>query len=160
MCICVQIVQANTGPNEPHVANLEWVPDEELLELVKGQALSLESSLRREEEADVNDDDHLVSKLPSHPKLHHGCLENGLQFVVLPNTVPPNRFEAHMEMHVGSVDEEEHEQGIAHMIEHVAFLGSKKREKLLGTGARSNAYTDFHHTVFHVHSPVTTQVAV
>ncbi|CAM6021170.1 unnamed protein product [Sphagnum balticum] len=151
------IVQANTGPNEPHVANLAWVPDEELLELVKGQALSLESSLRREEEADVNDDDHLVSKLPSHPKLYHGCLENGLQYVILPNKVPPNRFEAHMEMHVGSVDEEEHEQGIAHMIEHVAFLGSKKREKLLGTGARSNAYTDFHHTVFHVHSPVTTQ---
>jgi predicted Zn-dependent peptidase len=71
--------------------------------------------------------------------------------------VNDGRFEAHMEMHVGSVDEEEHEQGIAHMIEHVAFLGSKKREKLLGTGARSNAYTDFHHTVFHVHSPVTTQ---
>jgi hypothetical protein len=85
------IVQANTGPNEPHVANLAWVPDEELLELVKDQALSLESSLRREEEADVNDDDHLVSKLPSHPKLHHGCLENGLQYVILPNKVPPNR---------------------------------------------------------------------
>lgn len=62
-----------------------------------------------------------------------------------------------MEMHVGSVDEADNEQGIAHMIEHVAFLGSKKREKLLGTGARSNAYTDFHHTVFHVHSPVTAQ---
>jgi len=62
-----------------------------------------------------------------------------------------------MEMHVGSVDELDNEQGIAHMIEHVAFLGSKKREKLLGTGARSNAYTDFHHTVFHVHSPVTAQ---
>lgn len=58
-----------------------------------------------------------------------------------------------MEVHVGSIDEEDDEQGIAHMIEHVAFLGSKKREKLLGTGARSNAYTDFHHTVFHIHSP-------
>lgn len=63
-----------------------------------------------------------------------------------------------MEVHVGSIDEEEDEQGIAHMIEHVAFLGSKKREKLLGTGARSNAYTDFHHTVFHIHSPTTTKV--
>eukprot|EP00976_Prorocentrum_cordatum_P097540 1191031-Prorocentrum_minimum.AAC.2 len=31
---------------------------------------------------------------------------------------------------------------------------SKKRERMLGTGARSNAYTDFHHTVFHVHCPV------
>jgi len=68
------------------------------------------------------------------------------------------RFEAHMEVHVGSIDEEEDEQGIAHMIEHVAFLGSKKREKLLGTGARSNAYTDFHHTVFHIHSPTHTKV--
>lgn len=68
------------------------------------------------------------------------------------------RFEAHMEVHVGSIDEEDDEQGIAHMIEHVAFLGSKKREKLLGTGARSNAYTDFHHTVFHIHSPVSAKV--
>lgn len=59
---------------------------------------------------------------------------------------------------MGSIDEEDDEQGIAHMIEHVAFLGSKNREKLLGTGARSNAYTDFHHTVFHIHSPTCTKV--
>jgi predicted Zn-dependent peptidase len=65
-----------------------------------------------------------------------------------------------MEVHVGSIDEEEDEQGIAHMIEHVAFLGSKKRERLLGTGARSNAYTDFHHTVFHIHSPTKTKVLI
>jgi len=39
-------------------------------------------------------------------------------------------------------------------VEHVTFLGSKKRESLLGTGARANAYTDFHHTVFHVHAPL------
>ena len=65
-----------------------------------------------------------------------------------------------MEVHVGSIDEEDDEQGIAHMIEYVAFLGSKKREKLLGTGARSNAYTDFHHTVFHIHSPTSTKVVL
>lgn len=53
------------------------------------------------------------------------------------------------------MDETEAEQGIAHVVEHVTFLGSRKREELLGTGARSNAYTDFHHTVFHYHSPVT-----
>lgn len=74
------------------------------------------------------------------------------------NGIKISRFEAHMEVHVGSIDEEDDEQGIAHMIEHVAFLGSKKREKLLGTGARSNAYTDFHHTVFHIHSPTSTKV--
>jgi hypothetical protein len=59
-------------------------------------------------------------------------------------------------VHAGSVDEFDHEQGVAHLVEHVTFLGSKKRERMLGTGARSNAYTDFHHTVFHMHAPVTT----
>ncbi len=36
----------------------------------------------------------------------------------------------------GSVDEGVEEQGVAHLVEHVTFLGSKKRETLLGTGAR------------------------
>jgi len=83
-----------------------------------------------------------------------GQLENGLRYVILPNKLPPQRFEAHLEIHAGSVDEKEDEQGVAHLVEHVTFLGSKRRENLLGTGARANAYTDFHHTVFHVHAPV------
>ncbi|CAM6089817.1 unnamed protein product [Calypogeia fissa] len=143
---------ASTGPNEPHAANLTWMPEEGVRER-DGTQKFLERTIAEDREIE----EFLHSKLPSHPKLHRGQLSNGLRYVILPNKVPPNRFEAHMEMHVGSVDEREDEQGIAHMIEHVAFLGSKKREKLLGTGARSNAYTDFHHTVFHVHSPVTAQ---
>lgn len=83
-----------------------------------------------------------------------GKLKNGFEYVILPNPMPPQRFEAHLEVHGGSVDETEEEQGIAHVVEHVTFLGSRKREELLGTGARSNAYTDFHHTVFHYHCPV------
>jgi predicted Zn-dependent peptidase len=57
-------------------------------------------------------------------------------------------------VHAGSVDERPDQQGLAHVVEHVTFLGSRRREGLLGTGARSNAYTDFHHTVFHVHAPL------
>lgn len=136
---------ATVGPDEPHVASTAW-PEDGLLEK---QGLG-----KWEHEIKGTDlEGFLSSRIPSHPKLYRGQLKNGLRYVILPNKVPPNRFEAHMEIHVGSVDEDEDEQGIAHMIEHVAFLGSKKREKLLGTGARSNAYTDFHHTVFHVHSP-------
>lgn len=144
-------VAASAAGNEPHAAtNSVALPQGGLLEnLDRG---ILENTAGKDDIEDL-----LLSKLPSHPKVYRGELKNGLRFIILPNKVPPNRFEAHMEMHVGSVDEEEHEQGIAHMIEHVAFLGSKKREKLLGTGARSNAYTDFHHTVFHVHSPVAVQ---
>eukprot|EP00250_Pteridium_aquilinum_P006240 c16198_g1_i1 orf=144-3938(+) len=140
--------EASSGVNQPHAAaSSVALPEGGLLEefdvgytenrIGKGDAENL-----------------MLSRLPSHPKIYKGLLKNGLRFVILPNKVPLNRFEAHMEMHVGSVDEAENEQGIAHMIEHVTFLGSKKREQLLTHGARSNAYTDFHHTVFHVHAPV------
>lgn len=55
-----------------------------------------------------------------------------------------------MQMHVGSIHEQDDEQGVAHFVEHVTFLGSTKREALITLGVRSNAYTDFHHTVFHM----------
>lgn len=139
---------ATVGPDEPHAASTTW-PDA----VLEKQGVGLFDH----EIESVELDGFLRSELPSHPKLCRGQLKNGLRYLILPNKVPANRFEAHMEVHVGSIDEEDDEQGIAHMIEHVAFLGSKKREKLLGTGARSNAYTDFHHTVFHIHSPTSTK---
>lgn len=92
--------------------------------------------------------------LPAHEGVHRGVLKNGLRYVIMKNAMPPQRFEAHIELHVGSVDEEPHEQGIAHMMEHVCFLGSRKRERLIGTGSRSNALTDFQHTIYHIHAPV------
>eukprot|EP00210_Caulerpa_lentillifera_P004547 g4337.t1 len=96
----------------------------------------------------------LEKELPFHSDLVLGELENGMRYVIFPNKTPPNRFEAHLEVHAGSVDERTDQQGLAHLVEHVTFLGSPKRESLLGTGSRSNAYTDFHHTVFHVHCPL------
>ena len=45
-------------------------------------------------------------------------------------------------------------QGIAHFVEHITFLGSHKRETVGSLGGRSNAYTDFQHTIFHVDSPM------
>ncbi|XP_052202121.1 stromal processing peptidase, chloroplastic [Diospyros lotus] len=144
----VYVPRAAVGPDEPHAASTAW--PEGILDKQSSHSLDLEIE-RTELES------FLSTELPSHPKLYRGQLRNGLRYLILPNKVPPNRFEAHMELHVGSIDEEDDEQGIAHMIEHVAFLGSKKREKLLGTGARSNAYTDFHHTVFHIHSPTCTK---
>ncbi|XP_010442166.1 PREDICTED: stromal processing peptidase, chloroplastic [Camelina sativa] len=144
-----QVLNATVGPDEPHAAGTAW-PDGIVAERQDLDLLPPEIDTAELEA-------FLGCELPSHPKLHRGQLKNGLRYLILPNKVPPNRFEAHMEVHVGSIDEEDDEQGIAHMIEHVAFLGSKKREKLLGTGARSNAYTDFHHTVFHIHSPTHTK---
>ena len=52
-----------------------------------------------------------------------------------------------------TADELEPQQGIAHLTEHVAYMGSRKRERLFGTGSQTNAYTDFHHTVFYAACP-------
>jgi predicted Zn-dependent peptidase len=94
--------------------------------------------------------------LPVHPDVHSGVLPNGLPYIILPNKSPPGRFEAHLQVFSGSADELEPQQGIAHLTEHVAYMGSRKRERLFGTGSQTNAYTDFHHTVFYAACPVQT----
>jgi predicted Zn-dependent peptidase len=91
--------------------------------------------------------------LPSHPGAHYGTLPNGFSYVVLPNPSPGGRFEAHLQVFTGSADELHSQQGLAHLTEHVAYMGSRKRERLFGTGSQTNAYTDFHHTVFYAACP-------
>ncbi|GKY92446.1 hypothetical protein MPSEU_000215100 [Mayamaea pseudoterrestris] len=100
---------------------------------------------------------HITSEaLPVHPDVISGVLPNGLSYVILPNKSPPGRFEAHLQVFSGSADELESQQGIAHLTEHVAYMGSRKRERLFGTGSQTNAYTDFQHTVFYAACPVQT----
>lgn len=94
--------------------------------------------------------------LPQHPDLVQGKLENGFTYLILPNKVPPGRFEAHLEVLSGSVNELSNQQGMAHLLEHVAYMGSPKRQLIAGTGSRTNAYTDFHHTVFFAACPTQT----
>jgi hypothetical protein len=94
--------------------------------------------------------------LPIHPNIHTGVLENGFSYAILPNKSPAGRFEAHLQVFSGSADELEPQQGIAHLTEHVAYMGSRKRERLFGTGSQTNAYTDFHHTVFYAACPTFT----
>lgn len=96
------------------------------------------------------------TKLPFHPNIKSGVLNNGLSYIILPNKSPEGRFEAHLQVFSGSSDELEPQQGIAHLTEHVAYMGSRKRERLFGTGSQTNAYTDFHHTVFYAACPTFT----
>ena len=94
--------------------------------------------------------------LPQHEKLVQGKLDNGFTYIILPNRVPEGRFEAHLEVLSGSAFELEPQQGMAHLLEHVAYMGSPKRQLISGTGSRTNAYTDFHHTVFFAACPTQT----
>jgi hypothetical protein len=52
----------------------------------------------------------LQQPLSSHKSLVQGQLANGLRYVIMPNKTPPQRLEAHLEVHAGSVDEREDEQ--------------------------------------------------
>lgn len=92
-------------------------------------------------------------KLPKHNGIVEGKLDNGFSYIILPNGVPQGRFEAHLEILSGSAFELERQQGMAHLLEHVAYMGSPKRQLISGTGSRTNAYTDFHHTVFYASCP-------
>ncbi|EDO06072.1 Peptidase M16 inactive domain family protein [Babesia bovis T2Bo] len=82
-----------------------------------------------------------------------GRLPNGLEYTVLPNSNHGQRFEAYLEVLSGSADELDHQRGIAHFCEHVTYMGSRKRDCLLGRDVRTNAFTDFHHTVFYTSCP-------
>ena len=46
-------------------------------------------------------DSVLRRELDEHPGLVRGKLDNGFEYVILPNSTPPQRFEAHLEMHAG-----------------------------------------------------------
>ena len=112
--------------------------------------------MKSQEPVQTHPDDTTSELLPQHPDVVSGVLENGLPYIILPNKSPADRFEAHLQVFSGSADELEPQQGIAHLTEHIAYMGSRKRERLFGTGSQTNAYTDFHHTVFYAACPVVT----
>ncbi|CWX04498.1 TPA: insulinase family protein [Haemophilus influenzae] len=98
------------------------------------------------------------SDLPFDPNIQHGKLSNGLQYFVLKNTEPKERVYIRLVINAGSMHEDDDQKGIAHLVEHMAFNGSKKYpenqiinalEKLGMKFARDiNAFTDFENTVY------------
>lgn len=44
----------------------------------------------------------MSSELPDHPQMREGVLPNGLQYIILNNQSPPDRFEAHLEVRTGT----------------------------------------------------------
>src|SRR5215212_7947873 len=92
-----------------------------------------------------------------------GTLPNGLKYYVRTNTRPANRVLLRLAVKTGSIDEADDQQGLAHVLEHMAFNGSAhfKPGELVSyfesTGARLgphvNAYTGFEETVYMLDLP-------
>ncbi|MCU0947710.1 MAG: insulinase family protein [Porphyrobacter sp.] len=59
------------------------------------------------------------------PAFVFGTLPNGLRYILRQNTTPAGTALVRMRIGSGSLEEREHERGLAHFLEHMAFNGSR-----------------------------------
>jgi zinc protease len=100
----------------------------------------------------------LQARIPVGPQVKVGTLPNGLTYYIQRNGKPANKLELRLVVKAGSVLEDDDQQGLAHMVEHLAFNGTTnfKGQELvsylqsigLKIGADLNAYTSQEETVY------------
>ncbi len=101
--------------------------------------------------------------LPLDPAVKIGVLPNGLTYYIRRNSEPQNRAELYLVNKIGSLQEDDDQQGLAHFTEHMAFNGTRdfpKNELInylqkagVRFGADLNAYTSFDETVYQLPLP-------
>src|SRR2546422_5081757 len=101
--------------------------------------------------------------IPLDKAIHTATLTNGLNYFVRQNSRPAKRVSLRLAVKAGSVNETDDQQGLAHLIEHMAFNGSEHFEPgelvsfFESTGSRLgphvNAYTSFDETVYMLDLP-------
>ncbi|MFL5639513.1 MAG: M16 family metallopeptidase [Gemmatimonadaceae bacterium] len=111
-----------------------------------------------------------ASRLPFDPAVTVGTLANGMRYYIRENHKPEKRAELRLVVNAGSVLEDEDQRGLAHMVEHMAFRGTKRFEKnqissyLESVGMRYgpdiNAFTSFDETVYMITIPTDTAAIV
>ena len=97
-------------------------------------------------------------KLPMDPDVRYGKLDNGLTYYIRHNEQPKQRCEFHIAQAVGAILEEDHQNGLAHFLEHMAFNGTQHFPgkgiinyfESIGVsfGGNINAYTSIDETVY------------
>ncbi len=96
------------------------------------------------------------------PALRYGILDNGLTYYIRHNNVVPDRADFYIVQNVGAILEEDHQDGLAHFLEHMAFNGTKNFPgkgiinymESVGVqfGSNINAYTSLDETVYNLKS--------
>ena len=97
------------------------------------------------------------------PAINYGKLENGLTYYIRENSTPKNKVSMRLHVKTGSIMEEDNQKGLAHLIEHMAFNGSKnfpknKIDKFLSSiglnlGSHYNASASFFKTTYKFEIP-------
>ncbi len=101
---------------------------------------------------------NLTDTLPVDPNVRVGKLSNGLTYYIRQNKKPEQKIELRLIVDAGSILEDDNQQGLAHLSEHMAFNGTthfKKNDIIsflqsIGVqfGNDLNAYTGFDETVY------------
>jgi zinc protease len=105
----------------------------------------------------------LSERIPLDSAITAGTFDNGLKYFIRTTKKPEKRAELRLVVDVGSIVEDDDQRGLAHMLEHMAFNGTKhfpKQEivtflESLGMrfGPSVNAYTSFDETVYMLQVP-------
>ena len=106
-------------------------------------------------------------KLKVDPNVKYGKLENGFTYYIRHNEEPKDRLELRLAVNAGSIMEDDDQQGLAHLLEHMCFNGTQHFEKsaivdfIESTGVKFgqhlNAYTSFDETVYMLQMPTDRQ---
>lgn len=110
-------------------------------------------------------------ELPIDPSIRVGKLKNGLTYYIRHNNNPENTVNFYIAQKVGSIQEEEHQRGLAHFLEHMCFNGTEHfpGKSLINYlegigvkfGADLNAYTSIDETVYNINNvPVNVEGAI
>ncbi|HEX8023640.1 M16 family metallopeptidase [Mucilaginibacter sp.] len=101
--------------------------------------------------------------IPFDKAVRTGKLPNGLTYYIRHNEEPKNRVVFYLANKVGSILEDDDQQGLAHFLEHMNFNGTKHFPKSelvnylqkngVRFGADLNAYTSFDETVYQLPLP-------
>ena len=132
-----------------------WIPLPPQLRLMKKQSLVLIGLflvIRLLAQTDP------ATPLSFDAKVVKGTLNNGLTYFIRENKKPEKKVELRLVLKVGSIMEDDDQQGLAHMAEHMAFNGTRNFKKndivsyLQNIGVEFgndlNAYTGFDETVY------------
>jgi len=100
--------------------------------------------------------------LPVNTKIKKGVLDNGLTYYIYDTKVTKDAASYYIIQNVGSILENDDQQGLAHFLEHMAFNGTEnfKGKAVLNTlqkegavfGQDINAYTSFEETVYNMNN--------
>ncbi|MDR3507989.1 MAG: pitrilysin family protein [Caulobacteraceae bacterium] len=103
------------------------------------------------------------SDLPADPAVRFGVLPNGMRYAIMRNRTPKDQVSMRFRLGVGSLDERDEEQGLAHFLEHMAFRGSAHvpeaevwkgfQRRGMAIGADSSAYTQETQTFYQFDLP-------